>query len=236
MYRRLIQSIMELVSVENKAMEKQKEKGVQDVGKRSAVTAGKHLDPLVREISRRLESLGIPRNEIKTGRSDLRLPGYFRREKAWDLLVYSKHCLVGAIEFKSIAGSFGNNLNNRIEEALGSALDFRVAEQQGVLGDFSCSPFLGFVMVVFEDTESLRTVKNQPLDPRLNPDSVFENTNRIERFKISLERMIQEKIYDAAWLVIFNPETKEIKEPYSFLNFDSFWKILSSKVCTGKGE
>ncbi len=41
--------------------------------------------------------------------------------KKWDLLVV-EGCLIAAIEFKSQVGSFGNNYNNRTEEALGSQL------------------------------------------------------------------------------------------------------------------
>lgn len=54
----------------------------------------------------------------------LELPGYFRPTKKWDLLVVWHDQLLAALEFKSHAGpSFGNNFNNRTEEAMGSALD-----------------------------------------------------------------------------------------------------------------
>ena len=61
-------------------------------------------------------------------KSKLELPGYYRAEKKWDLLVISKGHLVAAIEFKSQAGeSIGNNVNNRSEEAIGMATDLWVA-------------------------------------------------------------------------------------------------------------
>jgi len=45
------------------------------------------------------------------------LPGYFRPEKRWDLLVVIDEQLLATIEFKSQVGpSFGNNFNNRTEE------------------------------------------------------------------------------------------------------------------------
>lgn len=48
---------------------------------------------------------------------------YFRPNKKWDLLVVDNNELVIAIEFKSQVGpSFGNNFNNRTEEAMGSAV------------------------------------------------------------------------------------------------------------------
>ncbi len=58
----------------------------------------------------------------------IELPGFFRPTKEWDLLVIKDGKLVVAIEAKSQAGpSFGNNFNNRTEEAMGSALDLWTA-------------------------------------------------------------------------------------------------------------
>lgn len=51
-----------------------------------------------------------------------------RSEKMWDLLVVSDDTLHIALEFKSQVGpSFGNNFNNRMEKALGNAMDLRRA-------------------------------------------------------------------------------------------------------------
>jgi hypothetical protein len=66
---------------------------------------------------------GFPECSIQRGTS-LELPGYYRPEKKWDLLVVHEDALAAAIEFKSQVGpSFGNNFNNRIEEAVGSTQD-----------------------------------------------------------------------------------------------------------------
>jgi hypothetical protein len=52
------------------------------------------------------------------------LPGFFRPTKEWDLLAIHDGKLLAVIEAKSQVGpSFGNNFNNRTEEAMGSALD-----------------------------------------------------------------------------------------------------------------
>jgi len=53
----------------------------------------------------------------------LTLPGYYRRTKNWDLIVTHCGLLVAAVEFKSQLGSFGNNFNNRSEEAIGNVAD-----------------------------------------------------------------------------------------------------------------
>jgi hypothetical protein len=51
-------------------------------------------------------------------------PGFFRPTKHWDMLVVYRGELVAALEFKSQVGpSFGNNFNNRSEEAIGTAHD-----------------------------------------------------------------------------------------------------------------
>ena len=66
---------------------------------------------------------GFPRHTIKrTAR--IELPGFYRPTKKWDLVVIDQGKLVAAIELKSQVGpSFGNNFNNRTEEAIGNAVD-----------------------------------------------------------------------------------------------------------------
>lgn len=103
--------------------DKQQESGGHDQGNRSAVTGGKQLDGFVNFICEILKVNGIPQNCIYADKN-LELPGYYRPNKKWDLLVVKDNILVIAIEFKSQIGpSFGNNFNNRTEEAMGSALD-----------------------------------------------------------------------------------------------------------------
>lgn len=68
---------------------------------------------------------GLAHAQIHHQRSVLTLPGYFRPTKLWDLLVIYKGELIAAVELKSQVGpSFGNNFNNRTEEATGTAHDF----------------------------------------------------------------------------------------------------------------
>ena len=66
---------------------------------------------------------GLSHAEIHLNRAMLTLPGYFRPTKVWDILIVHKQELVAAIQLKSHVGpSFGNNFNNRTEEAIGAAL------------------------------------------------------------------------------------------------------------------
>ena len=77
-------------------------------------------------------------------RTALEVPGYYRPEKKWDLLVVVDDQLLVAIEFKSQVGpSFGNNFNNRTEEAIGNAEDVWTAYREGRFGKHQ-APVLGY--------------------------------------------------------------------------------------------
>ena len=93
-------------------------------------------------------------------RAVLTLPGYFRPTKLWDLLVIHKGELIAAIELKSQVGpSFGNNFNNRTEEAIGTAHDFWTAYQEEAFGK-QPRPFVGWLMLVEDAPESRSPVRD----------------------------------------------------------------------------
>jgi hypothetical protein len=51
------------------------------------------------------------------------------------------------IEVKAHVGSFGNNFNNRVEEALGNATDFWSAYREATFAP-SARPWLGYLMML----------------------------------------------------------------------------------------
>lgn len=53
---------------------------------------------------------------------------------------------IAAIELKSLLGSFGNNFNNRSEEAIGTAHDLWTACRESAFGE-SPKPFLSWLNV-----------------------------------------------------------------------------------------
>lgn len=107
--------------------DKQKTGGKADAGSRSAVTGGAQLDGFISLFTNTISNAGMKEENIFCHKS-IELPGFFRPTKEWDLLVIKDGKLVVAIEAKSQAGpSFGNNFNNRTEEAMGSALDLWTA-------------------------------------------------------------------------------------------------------------
>ncbi len=59
-------------------------------------------------------------------------------------MVISEKQLITLIEFKSHVGpSFGNNFNDRVEEALGTAIDILAAYRNGVFGS-QPKPWMGY--------------------------------------------------------------------------------------------
>ena len=85
---------------------------------------------------------GLPKAHVYCERY-VEIPGWYRPEKKWDLLIVSDGKLLAGIEFKSQVGSFGNNYNNRTEEAIGSAADIWAAYREGAFKP-SARPWLGY--------------------------------------------------------------------------------------------
>src|SRR5258708_3261157 len=114
----------------NQASQQGLKSGVRDAGARSAVTGGAQMNGFVHLIRDLLSESGLPKPHIYLDKA-VELPGWFRPEKKWDLLIVADGMLMAAIEFKSQVGSFGNNYNNRTEEAIGSATDGGAAFREG---------------------------------------------------------------------------------------------------------
>ena len=127
------------------------------------------------------------------------VPGYYRASKDWDLLIVSpKKNLIAAIELKSQVGSYGNNLNNRTEESLGSSEDFWTAFRENA---FSCnqSPWLGYMMVVGKDEESTHVVKVN--EPHFFVRKEFKEASYLDRYRILCQRLVLEHKYSAVSLI-----------------------------------
>lgn len=107
------------------AAQKQLVSGKVDQGSRGAVTGGKNMDGFIQIVTDLVHANGFSHAEIHLKRNVLTLPGYFRPTKLWDLLILNQGRLIAALEFKSQVGpSFGNNFNNRTEEAIGRLMTF----------------------------------------------------------------------------------------------------------------
>jgi hypothetical protein len=119
--------------------------GDADRGRRTAVTGGKQMDGFCELIHWVCMKNGLSDTGIHlTGKSDLTIPGFYRPTKQWDILAIHEGHLVAAVEFKSQRGpSFGNNFNNRTEEALGTSEDFWTAYREGAFGINKPRPWVG---------------------------------------------------------------------------------------------
>jgi len=214
--------------------EKQVEAGRADAGNRGAVTGGGHMGALELLVTDILIECGIEKSEIST-KSRLELPGYYRPEKMWDLVVVSKKQLVLAIEFKSQVGSVGKNINNRIEEALGSPTDIWTAYREGRFGK-GPSPFLGYFFLL-EAHESLSRERERFKEPHFEVDPVFKRASYYKRYEILFQRMVRERIYSSACFVMATDEaTTRIIQPAEDLTFRRFVAAIQGHVVTFLGS
>lgn len=165
--------------------------------KQGNVLAGKQLDAFLPLLTKVAINAGVPSDCIYLKNNHI--PGYYRATKDWDLIIVSpKKNLVVAIELKSQVGSYGNNLNNRTEESLGSSDDFWTAFREKT---FTCnqSPWLGYLMVVGKDKNSTHKVKvNEPHFP-VRPE--FKDATYLDRYSILCQRLVLEHRYNAVALV-----------------------------------
>lgn len=190
----------------------QASRGVSDQGTRTAVTGGHQMDGFAATINDFIISAGISRSEIYSSR-DKEIPGFFRPTKEWDIIVVSKRKLLVAIELKSQVGpSFGNNCNNRAEEAIGSAVDLWTAYREGAF-DTSPQPWLGYLFLLEDCPKSRNPVKvSEPHFPVL-PE--FENSSYAKRYELLCSKLLRERHYSSACFIMANKELSEQRNNYS---------------------
>lgn len=199
---------------------KQEDAGKIDAGTRGAVTGGTQMGALEVLVSDLLIEAGLDQLHVRT-RTALELPGYFRPEKKWDLLVIADGHLVAALEFKSPVGpSFGNNVNNRAEEAIGNASDIWTTYREGRFGN-APRPFLGYFFLLEDCPQVHRSVKNE--EPYFEVDPVFKGASYSLRYELLCRRLVLERLYDAACLTLAtNEPSSRIFHPASDLTFQRF--------------
>jgi Restriction endonuclease XhoI len=175
------------------ARQKQIEAGKVDAGSRGAVTGGKNMDGFVALMIDLIKANGLKNAVvIREGRIPLTLPGYFRPTKIWDMLVLRENRLVAALELKSQVGSFGNNFNNRTEEAIGTAQDLWTAFREGSFGD-APRPFVGWLMLVEDAPRSRRPIRDR--SPHFPVRAEFQGASYIERYNLLCKKLVQEQLY-----------------------------------------
>lgn len=170
-------------------------------GQGRSVRGGMHLDGVQASIVKLMIDHGVPASDIysncslhRTGR--LELPGFFRPTKQWDLLVVRNRHLLAAMELKAQVGpSFGNNFNNRTEEAMGSALDLWTAYREGAFLR-SPLPWLGYLFLLEDHPKSTVPVRN--LRPHFEVFRDFHGASYAKRYELFCRKLVLERKYSSA--------------------------------------
>lgn len=206
------------------AAEAQAAQGRSDQGRRSAVTAGKNLDGFVQLLSAIVSANGLSAADLRLSSVLATLPGFFRPTKRWDIVVIHEKRLVAVHELKSQVGSFGNNFNNRCEEALGSATDFWTAYRENAFGQDVPRPFLGYLMLL-EDCPAVHTpVRDQSPNFPILPD--FASASYAQRYDVLCRKLVQEGLYSAAALLLSTREEGKTSGDYSEVSATTSLRIL----------
>lgn len=215
---------------ERQAKAQGRKTGERDRGARSAVTGGAHLDGFADLIRKLVVEAGVSDTAVHR-RSRVELPGYYRAEKKWDLVVVVDGRLLATVEFKAQVGpSFGNNYNNRTEEALGNATDYWAAFREGAFRG-SPRPWLGYMMLLEEAPGSTRPVA--VAEPHFPVFDEFRDASYAKRYEILLTKMVRERLYDAASLILSPSEAGRngaFSEPCPELSFASFAESLVARA------
>ena len=203
--------------------------GKRDAGFRRAVTGGKHMDGFISLFADLIEEAGLPESAIHVRKTTL--PGYFRPTKSWDIVVVDDGNLLASIEFKAHVGpSFGNNYNNRIEEALGTAIDILTAYREGKYKP-SARPWLGWLMLLEESPRSTAPVRVD--EPHFKVFDEFKHASYAQRYELFCQRLLRERLYDGACLLLTDSETGlrgGYREPNSEIGFMPFVTSLLAHV------
>ena len=139
--------------------------------------------------------------------------------------------LLVALEAKSQVGpSFGNNFNNRTEEALGSALDLWTAFREGAFNK-SVQPFLGYFFMLEDCTGSRKSVSVQ--EPHFKVFPEFVKASYTKRYELFCRKLVRERHYTAAAFLTSQSETGLnciYTEPASDLTIDAFARLLVAHI------
>lgn len=204
--------------------------GGRDAGLRSAVTGGAQLDGFIRLIRDLLVEAGLNTANVHLGRKETVLPGFYRPTKAWDIVAVAEGSLVACVEVKSHAGpSYGNNFNNRVEEALGNATDFWKAYQEGSFGQLD-RPFLGYIMLLEDDQRSTASVKVD--EPHFEVRAEFRDASYARRYELLCSKLLRERLYDSAAFLMSAraaARTGAYREPSTELAFKVFAAQLMAR-------
>jgi type II restriction enzyme len=218
---RFREAVRSFWNVRNSQAEQQRLEGKLDAGTRGAVTGGQHLNSVALLIADIFADAGVQ----PEGNARL-LPGYYRASKNWDVVVTYKDAIVAIIELKSQVGSFGNNLNNRVEEMIGQSLDLWRAAREHLLGPIR--PWFGYVMLLESHEKSRALLRNPktafPADPE------FNDSRYIDRYTIAFKRLLLEGDMNSVCLVTTDRYEDTVGYPDQTMTFTSFATAIHART------
>ena len=228
--KRLAEAVAFYWNTRKKQSDKQTTSGRADQGARSAVTGGAQMDGFIQLITDLIIEAGADEKYIFHNKH-LVLPGFFRPTKEWDLLVVKDGQLILALEAKSQVGpSFGNNFNNRTEEAMGSAMDLWTAFREGAFNK-TIKPWLGYFFLLEDCPESQKPVRVE--EPHFKVFPEFVDASYAERYELFCRKLVRERHYNVASFLTSNKQ-KGLKgqytEPAEDLTFEIFAKSLVAQI------
>lgn len=210
-------------AMRSRQSKEQRRRGVSDQGGRGTVTGGRQMDGFVKKIADLLETVGIDKNDIHLQKRLIALPGFFRPTKEWDMVVVSRGRLVAAIELKSQVGpSFGNNFNNRTEEAIGAAKDIWTAYRERAFGECP-APWLGYLFLL-EDCDASKSPVSVK-EPHFKVFQEFRKASYARRYELLCRKLVLERLYTATCFLMADSKFANSQE-----NYTEPAKDLSSKV------
>lgn len=226
----LSQAISHYWLTRQKQSEKQSNSGRADQGARSAVTGGAQMDGFIDLITDLILEVGVDKSNVFRNKH-LELPGFFRPTKEWDLLLVKDNQLVLALEAKSQVGpSFGNNFNNRTEEAMGSALDLWTAYREGAYNK-TIKPWLGYLFLLEDCPESRKPVRVQ--EPHFKVFPEFVDASYAKRYELFCRKLVRERHYNVAAFLMSDRKgglKGHYSEPAEDLTFEIFARSLVAQV------
>lgn len=197
-------------------------------GSAKAVRGGGHFAPVVQLIASFFTDAGYPVSSIHaTGHATI-LPAYLRPTKNWDLVVVHRGVLVAAIEVKALGGpSFGNNYNNRLEEAIGCSTDLTAANTAALVGPER--PWLGYFFVM-EDAFGSRHIVRERSSQSFPVDPVWANRSYQSRYALTGQRLVDLKMYDAVCYIVSSGDDPTPVEPEPSTDWMHFTAAIRARI------
>jgi hypothetical protein len=196
-------------------------------GTAKTVRGGGQFNPLINLIARFFTDAGYPMESVGVKKGQVALPGYFRPNKQWDLVVVHRGVLVAAIEMKALGGpSFGNNYNNRVEEAIGNSADIGRAYREGLTGPEK--PWLGYFYLMHDHPKSRGSVR---IDRGPFPvEELWVKRSYQERYEIGATRLVEDGFYNSVCYVVSSEEDPGPREPAPLLDWQHFCAGIRGRI------